>query len=418
MGKVMGGRVVIVGGGFGGLYCARALAREPVRITLVDRKNHHVFQPLLYQVATAALSPGDIASPIRSILRRFENVEVLLGEVVGFELDQQRILLKDGGRLEYDYLVVAAGAQHSYFGHGEWEPLAPGLKTIEDALEIRRRVLLAYEVAERQAALGTDPAPLNFVIVGGGPTGVELAGAIAEIAARTLVKDFRLIQTRRSRVLLLEGGPRVLVAYPEDLSRKAAEQLRGLGVEVRTSAMVTGVEQDHIRVGNEIIPATLTVWAAGVAASGLGRLLSAATDGAGRIPVSNDCSLPQHPKVFVIGDLALFKDQQGKPLPGVAQVAIQQGRAVAKNLARELKGQPRQPFHYHDLGSLATIGRAAAVADIFDIHLSGLVAWLVWLFIHILWLIGFRNRVLVMVNWTWSYFAWQRGPRLITDRDS
>jgi len=413
-----GPRVVIVGGGFGGLYCARALAGELVRITLLDRKNHHVFQPLLYQVATAALSPGDIASPIRSILRRFQNVEVLLGEVVGFELDQRRVLLKDGGRLEYAYLVVAAGAQHSYFGHGEWEPVAPGLKTIEDALEIRRRVLLAYEVAERQAALGKDPGPLNFVIVGAGPTGVELAGAIAEIAARTLVKDFRLVQTRRSRILLLEGAPRVLPTYPEDLSRKAEEQLRGLGVEVRTGAMVTGVEKDQIRIGDEVIPATLTVWAAGVAASGLGRLLSAEIDRAGRIPVSSDCSLPQRPEVFVIGDLALFKDEHGNPLAGVAQVAIQQGRAVAKNIGRELKHQPREPFHYKDLGSLATIGRAAAVADIFGIHLSGLIAWLVWLFIHILWLIGFRNRVLVMVNWTWSYFAWQRGPRLITEKDS
>lgn len=411
-----GPRVVIVGGGFGGLYCARALAREPVRITLVDRKNHHTFQPLLYQVATAALSPGDIASPIRSILRRFENVEVLLGEVVGFELDQRRVQLKDGGRLEYDYLIVAAGAQHSYFGHGEWEPLAPGLKTIEDALEIRRRVLLAYETAERRAVLGNDPGPLNFVIVGAGPTGVELAGAIAEIAARTLVKDFRKIQTTGSRVLLLEGGPRVLPTYPEDLSRKAEEQLRELGVEVRTSAIVTAVERGRIRVGDEVIPATVTVWAAGVAASGLGHLLSADTDRAGRIPVGNDCSLPQHPEVFVIGDLARFKDEHGKPLPGVAQVAIQQGRAVAKNIGRELKGQPREPFHYKDLGSLATIGRAAAVADIFGVHLAGWIAWLVWLFIHILWLIGFRNRLLVMVNWTWAYFASQRGPRLITDR--
>jgi len=413
-----GPRVVIVGGGFGGLYCARALAGEPVGITLVDRKNHHTFQPLLYQVATAALSPGDIASPIRSILRRFENVEVLLGEVVGFELDQHRVLLKEGGRLEYDYLVVAAGAQHSYFGHDEWEAAAPGLKTIEDALEIRRRVLLAYETAERQAALGNDPGPLNFVIVGAGPTGVELAGAIAEIAARTLVKDFRKIQTRGSRVLLLEGGPRLLAAYPEDLSRKAEQQLRRLGVEVRENAMVTAVEPGRIRVGDEVIPATVTVWAAGVAASGLGRLLSANTDRAGRIPVENDCCLPQHPEVFVIGDLALFKDEHGNPLPGVAQVAIQQGRAVAKNIGRELKGQPRQPFHYKDLGSLATIGRAAAVADVFGLHLSGLIAWLVWLFIHILWLIGFRNRLLVMVNWSWAYFASQRGPRLITERES
>jgi NADH dehydrogenase len=410
-------RVVIVGGGFGGLYCARRLAREPVRITLVDRKNHHTFQPLLYQVATAALSPGDIASPIRSILRRFANVEVLLGEVVGFELGQRRVLLQDSGCLEYDYLVVAAGAQHSYFGHGEWKPLAPGLKTIEDALEIRRRVLLAYEMAERQAALGKDPGPLNFVIVGAGPTGVELAGAIAEIATRTLAKDFRKIQTRGSRVLLLEGGPRVLPAYSEDLSQKAEEQLQRLGVEVRANAMVTAVEPGSIRVGDEVIPATVTVWAAGVAASGLGRLLSANTDRAGRIPVGSDCSLPQHPEVFVIGDLALFKDEHGNPLPGVAQVAIQQGCAVAKNIGRELKGQPRQPFHYKDLGSLATIGRAAAVADIFGVHLSGLIAWVVWLFIHILWLIGFRNRVLVLVNWTWAYFASQRGPRLITERE-
>jgi NADH:ubiquinone reductase (H+-translocating) len=411
-----GPRVVIIGGGFGGLYCARAMAREPVRITLVDRKNHHVFQPLLYQVATAALSPGDIASPIRSILHGFENVEVLLGEVVAFELDARQVELKDGGRLPYDYLVVAAGAQHSYFGHDQWEPMAPGLKSIEDALEIRRRILLAYEVAERQAALGREPGPLNFVVVGGGPTGVEMAGAIAEIAARTLVKDFRLIQTRHSRVLLLEGGPRVLPAYPEDLSRKAVEQLERLGVEVRTSAMVTGVEKNQIRVGDQAIPATVTVWAAGVAASGLGPMLSAETDRAGRIPVGKDCSLPQHPEVFVIGDQALFKDEHGKPLPGVAQVAIQQGRAVAKNIGREIKGQPRQPFRYEDLGNLATIGRAAAVADIFGIHLSGLIAWLVWLFVHILWLIGFRNRLLVMVNWTWAYFASQRGPRLITER--
>ena len=411
-----GPRVVIVGGGFGGLYCARALARQPVRITLVDRKNHHTFQPLLYQVATAALSPGDIASPIRSILRHFENVEVLLAEVVGFALEEREVLLADSGRLDYDYLVVAPGAQHSYFGHDDWEPLAPGLKTIEDALQIRRRVLLAYEVAERQAVEGKDPGPLSFVVVGAGPTGVELAGAIAEIADRTLAKDFRKIQTRHSRVLLLEGAPRVLPTYPEDLSRKAEEQLRRLGVEVRTGAMVTGVDAASIRVGDEVIPSTLTIWAAGVAASGLGRLLSSNTDRAGRVPVEKDCSLPQHPEVFVIGDLALFKDEHGKALPGVAQVAIQQGRAVARNIGRDLKGQMRQPFHYKDLGNLATIGRAAAVADIFGVHLSGWIAWMVWLFIHILWLIGFRNRLLVMVNWTWAYFASQRGPRLITDR--
>jgi len=411
-----GPQVVILGGGFGGLYCARALARQPVRITLVDRKNHHTFQPLLYQVATAALSPGDIASPIRSILRHFENVEVLLGEVVGFALDEREVLLADGGRLDYDYLVVAAGAQHSYFGHDQWEPIAPGLKTIEDALEIRRRVLLAYEVAERQAVEGKDPGPLSFVIVGGGPTGVEVAGAIAEIAVRTLSKDFRKIQTQHSRVLLIEGAPRVLPGYPKDLSRKAEEQLQRLGVDLRTGAMVTGVEPGNIRIGDEVIPSTLTVWAAGVAASSLGRMLSSQTDRAGRVPVENDCSLPGHPEVFVIGDLALLMDEHGKPLPGVAPVAIQQGQTVAANIGRAIQGQPRQPFHYKDRGSLATIGRAAAVADVFGIHLSGWIAWMVWLFIHILWLIGFRNRLLVMVNWTWAYFASQRGPRLITDR--
>lgn len=406
----------MVGGGFGGLYCARALADQPVRITLVDRKNHHVFQPLLYQVATAALSPGDIASPIRSILRQYQNVEVLLGEVVGFELPARRVLLKDGVPLEYDYLVVAAGAQHSYFGHDEWEPLAPGLKTIEDALEIRRRVLLAYEMAERRAAMGKDPGPLNFVIVGAGPTGVEMAGAIAEIAVRTLKKEFRLIEPQRSRVILVEGTSRVLPTYPEDLSQRAEEQLRRLGVEVRKDALVTAVEPGAIRIGSETVPATVTVWAAGVAASGLGRLLSTQTDRAGRVPVEKDCSLPGHPEVFVIGDLALFKAEDGKPLPGVAQVAIQQGRAVARTIGRELRGRPREPFCYNDLGSLATIGRAAAVADIRRLHLTGLLAWLVWLFVHILWLIGFRNRVLVMVNWTWAYFASQRGPRLITER--
>ncbi len=411
-----GPRIVIVGGGFGGLYCARALADQPVRITLVDRKNHHVFQPLLYQVATAALSPGDIASPIRSILRQYQNVEVLLGEVAGFELAARRMLLMDGVPLEYDNLVVAAGAQHSYFGHDEWEPFAPGLKTIEDALEIRRRVLLAYEMAERRAAMGKDPGPLNFVIVGAGPTGVEMAGAIAEIAVRTLKKDFRLIEPQRSRVILVEGTSRVLPTYPEDLSQKAEMQLRRLTVEVRKDALVTAVEPGVVRIGSETIPATVTVWAAGVAASGLGRLLSTQTDRAGRVPVEKDCSLPGHPEVFVIGDLALFREEDGKPLPGVAQVAIQQGRAVARNIGRELRGHPREPFSYNDLGSLATIGRAAAVADIRRLHLSGLLAWLVWLFVHILWLIGFRNRVLVMVNWTWAYFASQRGPRLITER--
>ncbi|HEV8524135.1 MAG TPA: NAD(P)/FAD-dependent oxidoreductase [Terriglobales bacterium] len=407
-------RVVIIGGGFGGLYAAKALAQVPVDVVLVDRKNHHVFQPLLYQVATAALSPGDIASPIRGILRRHKNIQVLLGEVVGFDLEHRRVKLKET-ELEYDYLMVAAGAQHSYFGHNEWARLAPGLKTIEDALEIRRRVLLAFELAESEAARGEQPLPLNFVVVGGGPTGVELAGALKEIAVQTLAKEFKRIEPARARVILLEGTARILPTFPEDLSRSAEEQLRDLGVEVRTSTMVTAVEPGRVRVGETEIPAAVTLWAAGVAASGLGRMLSADTDRAGRVPVAPDLSLPGHPEVFVIGDLALARDEIGKPLPGLAPVAIQEGRAAAENITRELRRQPRRPFHYKNRGVLATIGRAAAVADFGRIHLSGFIAWLAWLFIHILMLIGFRNRLSVMLQWTWAYVVAQRGPRLITE---
>lgn len=406
--------MVIIGGGFGGLYAAKALRRVPVDVVLLDRKNHHVFQPLLYQVATAALSPGDIASPIRGILRRQENVQVLLGEVVGFDLERRRVKLKET-QLEYDYLIVAAGAQHSYFGRDEWAPLAPGLKTIEDALEIRRRVLLAFELAEIEAARGQQPRPLNFVVVGGGPTGVELAGALKEIAVQTLAKEFKRIDPARARVVLLEGTPRILPTFPEDLSRRAEEQLRALGVEVRTSTMVTAVEPGRVRVGETEIPAVVTLWAAGVAASGLGRMLSSETDRAGRVPVGPDLSLPQHREVLVIGDLALARDESGKPLPGLAPVAMQQGKAAAENIARDLRGQPRRPFQYKDRGVLATIGRAAAVADFGRIHLSGFIAWLAWLFIHILMLIGFRNRLSVMLQWTWAYVVAQRGPRLITD---
>ena len=407
-------RVVIIGGGFGGLYAAKALRGVPVDVVVVDRKNHHVFQPLLYQVATAALSPGDIASPIRGILRRQTNVEVLLGEVVGFDLERRRIKLKDT-EIEYDYLIVAAGAQHSYFGRDDWAPMAPGLKTIEDALEIRRRVLLAFELAESEAARGAQPRPLNFVVVGGGPTGVELAGALKEIAVQTLAKEFKRIEPARARVILLEGAPRILPNFPEDLSRSAEEQLRELGVEVRTSTMVTAVEPERVRVGETEIPSAVTLWAAGVAASGLGRMLSGETDRAGRVPVGPDLSLPGHPEVFVIGDMALARDEGGKPLPGLGPVATQQGRAAAKNIARDLRAQPRPRFHYNNRGVLATIGRAAAVADFGRIHLSGFVAWLAWLFIHILMLIGFRNRLSVMLQWTWAYVVAQRGPRLITD---
>jgi NADH:quinone reductase (non-electrogenic) len=407
-------RVIIVGGGFGGLNAAQHLARAPVSVLLLDAKNFHTFQPLLYQVATAGLSPGEIAAPIRWVLRRNRNTEVLLAEVTGFDLERR--LVKSGEQeFSYDYLIVAAGARHAYFGHDEWEPYAPGLKTIEDALEIRRRMLLAFEVAERQAKTTGTHEPLNFVVVGGGPTGVELAGTLSEIACKALAGDFRAIDPRRTRVLLIEGGPRVLPTYPEDLSRKAQQQLEHLGVAVRTSAMVTRVEPSAVFIKEEKIPASLILWAAGVAASPLGRALRVPVDRAGRVFVQPDLSLPGHPEVFVIGDLASLQGKDGKPLPGVAPVAIQQGKAVARTIVHDLRGKPREAFHYFDKGSLATIGRSAAVAQIGKLHLSGAIAWLTWLFVHIMYLIGFRNRVLVMVNWAWAYFAYQRGARLITD---
>jgi len=429
-------RVVIVGAGFGGLNAARALGKAGLQITVIDRKNFHTFQPLLYQVATAGLSPGEIAAPIRSILRSHKNVEVLMGEVTGFDLER-RIVQTPDAEIPYDYLIIAAGATHSYFGHEDWEPLAPGLKTIEDALEIRRRVLLAFELAERQAAAAESELPLNFVVVGGGPTGVELAGTLAEISRHALAHEFRSIDPRRTHILLIEGGPRVLPTYPEDLSRSAEEQLRGLGVEVRTSAMVTLVEPGAVDIGETRVPATVVLWAAGVAASPLGKKLGARVDRAGRVPVQADLSLPGHPEVFVIGDLAAAKDEQGKMLPGVAPVAIQEGKFVAKLIRKEVEraGSNRNPegapplsrslrqgggfdsrpaFHYWDKGSLATIGRAAAVAQFGKIHISGFIAWLSWLFVHILFLIGFRNRLLVFIQWAWSYVTYERGARLIT----
>jgi len=410
-------RVVIVGAGFGGLTAARVLARAPVQITLIDRKNFHTFQPLLYQVATAGLSPGEIAAPVRSILRSHKNIEVLMGEVTGFDLVQKIVETPDAA-IPYDYLIVAAGAGHSYFGHDDWEPFAPGLKTIEDALEIRRRVLLAFELAERLAAAGEKATDLNFVVVGGGPTGVELAGTLAEICRHALSHEFRSIDPGRTHILLIEGGPRVLPAYADDLSRSAEEQLKHLGVEVRTSTVVTQVEAGAVHIGNTHLPATVVLWAAGVAASPLGKKLGAAVDRAGRVPVQADLTLPEHPEIFVIGDLAATKDENGKPLPGVAPVAIQQGKFVAKLIRREVEssGQasPRPAFHYWDKGSLATIGRAAAVAQFGKIHISGFIAWLSWLFVHILFLIGFRNRLLVFIQWAWSYVTYERGARLIT----
>ena len=406
-------RIVVIGGGFGGLKAARQLRNADVSVTLIDRKNHHTFQPLLYQVATAGLSPGEIAAPIRWILHSQKNVEVLLGEVTGFDLERKIVKLADD-EIPYDYLIVAAGASHAYFGHDEWEPLAPGLKTIEDATEIRRRVLLAFELAERDAARGVPTGELNFVVVGAGPTGVELAGTLAEIARHVLANEFRTIDPKHTRVLLVEGGPRVLASYPESLSHSAERQLAKLGVEVRNSTLVTGIEPGRVRFGDTWVPAAVTLWAAGVAASPLGKLLEAPTDRAGRVHVQPDLSIPGHAEVFVIGDLASMLDAKGKLLPGVAPVAMQQGVAASKNVLRLVRGQETEPFHYFDKGSLATIGRAAAVADFGKLQLSGFFAWMAWLFIHILFLIGFRNRLTVMIQWAWSYITYERGARLIT----
>jgi len=411
----MAPHVVIVGGGFGGLNAARELSRRPLRVTLVDRRNHHLFQPLLYQVATAALSPADIATPLRHILSARRNVTVFLAEVERVDLAAHKVILTDG-ELAYDAVIVAAGASHSYFGHDEWEFAAPGLKSLEDALEIRRRVLLAYEAAERCEDATERQALLRFVVVGGGPTGVELAGALAEISRKTVAADFRMIDPTQAQILLLEAGPRVLPSFPEALSRKAEAQLRRLGVEVRTGAPVTNVSPDAVWVGGEQIRSRAIVWAAGVAASPLGRSLGVKLDRAGRVMVEADLSLPGYPEAFVIGDLAAFVHQGGQPLPGLAPVAIQQGRAAAQNVWRRLTGRPTERFSYRDKGSIATIGRASAVAVIRGLHLSGFVAWLAWLLVHIFFLIGFRNRFVVLFEWAWAYATYQRGARLITGR--
>jgi len=402
-------RVVIIGAGFAGLNCARALRRANVDVTVVDRKNHHTFQPLLYQVALAVLSPADIASPIRHILKK---ADVLMDEVVSFDLEQHKVMLKHT-TLDYDYLVVASGATHSYFGHNDWQTLAPGLKTLEDSVEIRRRVLLAFELAEREAMeKGTTP-PINFVVVGGGPTGVELAGAISDIARMYMKNDFRRIDPSQARILLLEGGPRVLPAFVEELSASAQRQLEELGVEVRTNAIVTDIQRDHVKVGNEVIPSTVTLWAAGVAASPLGKALGAPTDKSGRVIVDENMNIPGHCEVFVIGDLAHFT-QKGAPLPGLAPVAMQMGKAVAKYIAGDQDRKNREPFHYLDKGTMATIGRSKGIAQVGNLYLSGIVAWLAWLAIHILFLIGFRNRFLVLSEWTWVYFTFTDNARLIT----
>jgi NADH dehydrogenase len=409
--------VVILGAGFGGLYAARALRRAPVRVTVVDRRNHHLFQPMLYQVATAALSPGDIAYPVRSVLRRQRNAHVLLASATAIDPERREVVLEDG-TLPYDYLIVAAGARHAYFGHDEWEKRAPGLKSLEDALEIRRRILLGFEKAERAAEESARQPLLTFVVVGGGPTGVEMAGAIAEISRHVLAEDFRSIDPREARIVLIEAGPRILPSFSEKLSGKAAASLARLGVEVRTGTAVTGIEPDAVVLGEERLAAKTVIWAAGVAASPLGRTVGGPLDRPGRVVVQPDLSVPGQPRIFVIGDMAAFRAADGQLLPGVSPVAIQQGRHAAANILRAIAGQPLRPFRYVDKGTMAVIGRAAAVAQFpGGIGIWGFPAWLAWCFVHIFFLIGFRNRVVVMFEWAWAYFTWQRGARLITGRD-
>ncbi|MBS2028771.1 MAG: NAD(P)/FAD-dependent oxidoreductase [Deltaproteobacteria bacterium] len=406
-------RVVIIGGGFAGLYAARELRNTDATVTVVDRRNHHLFQPLLYQVATAALDPSQIAVPIRRILRHQKNAEVVLADVTAIDLAQKRVVLVDGA-LSYDHLIVATGATHSYFGHDSWAPYSPGLKTVEDALHIRRRMLLAFEAAEREREFSRRDAWLTFVIVGAGPTGVELAGALAEISRHLLAKDFRHLGRKGARVLLVEAGPRVLASFPETLSARSQRDLEQLGVEVRTNARVTAVDGVGVTVAGEQIPARTVIWAAGVAASPLARSLGAPLDRAGRVLVNPDLSVPGAPDVFVAGDLAAVNAPSGQPVPGVAPAAMQEGRAAAKNVKRLLEGKPTEPFVYFDKGSLATIGRARAVADIGGFKLGGFLAWFTWLVIHITYLIGFRNRLFVLASWSWTYLTYDRGSRLIT----
>jgi len=409
-------QIVIIGGGFGGLYTARGVRSVPADVTIVDQHNYHLFQPLLYQVATAALNPSDIAAPIRGILRHQKNLSVLLGEAVSIDTDRRVVSLADGAELRYDLLVVATGATHSYFGHPEWERDAPGLKTIDDALEIRRRVLLAFEAAEREADAETQKALLTFVVIGAGPTGVELAGALSEIARQTMVRDFRNIRPESARVILLEGKDRVLPPYPPELSEKARKQLVDLGVEVITGAVVTDVTDREVRIGERVIPTRTVLWGAGVQASPLAQSLGVPLDRAGRVLVEPSLTIPGHPEVFVIGDLAAVRQHDGSFVPGVAPAAIQEGQHTALNLERAVEGQPLRAFKYRDKGSLATIGRAAAVADFGRIRFGGFLAWMAWLIIHIFFLIGFRNRFLVITQWAWAYLTYQRGARLITGR--
>jgi NADH dehydrogenase len=405
--------VVIIGSGFGGLEGAKKLACENVRVTVVDRTNYHLFQPLLYQVATAALSPADIAAPVRGILSRCKNMTVILAEVVSVDVNARRVIMVDG-QLDYDFLILATGARHSYFGHPEWERFAPGLKSLEDAVEIRRRILLAFEFAEKTNDEAARKAAMTFVVVGGGPTGVEMAGAIAEIARYTLASDFRRIDPSQARIIVIEGEPCVLASFPEDLQQKAAQQLRDLGVELRTGVHATNLSDEGLQVGDEFIPCRVKVWAAGNTASSVGASLGVPMDRAGRVMVNDDLTIPGHPEVQVIGDLANFPHQTGKPLPGVSPVAMQQGRHAAANILGTLEGRKPQRFWYWDKGSMATIGKNKAVADLHWLHLSGLPAWLVWAFVHVLFLVGFRNRVAVLFQWAWAYITFNKGARLIT----
>jgi NADH:ubiquinone reductase (H+-translocating) len=414
--KGMRPRVLILGGGFGGLHAALGLARLPVDVTLVDRRNHHTFQPLLYQVALAVLSPANIAQPIRSIFRNKPSVEVLMDEALSFDLEHHHVQMKSGAMMEYDYLIVATGATHSYFGRDDWAHLAPGLKSVEDAIEIRRRVLLAFELAERQMLETGSHPQLNFVVIGGGATGVELAGAISDIARLFMKRDFRHIDPTMARVMILEGSPRILPSYPEDLSQKAVEQLNHIEVEVHTNTRVTDIEPGYVIANGQRIDAVVTLWAAGVQASPLGKLLGVETDKRGCVLVNLQLNPPEHPEIFVCGDLA-HVEENGKQVPGVAQPAMQMGDHAAKMIGQDLDHKPRTNFHYFDKGDMATIGRMHAVAKVewpFKAHWGGIPAWATWLVVHIFFLIGFRNRVSVLMEWAYTYFTFTRGARLIT----
>ena len=408
-------RVVIVGGGFGGLYAAKRLSNESVEVMLIDRKNHHTFQPLLYQVALAMLSPAEIASSLRHILRHAHNVITILGKVTGFDTAARRVKFTIGAELDYDYLIVAAGARHAYFGHDEWAGEAPGLKTIEDAVEIRNRLLLAFEKAEREALLTGMQKPLTFAVIGGGPTGVELAGSIADLARLALAKDFKAIDTTKARVRLFEGAARILKAFSEESSRRAEYQLKELGVEVSTDSLVTAVEPGRIKVQDEWITSDVTLWASGVAASPLGRELGVETDREGRVLIKQDLSVPRHQEVFVIGDMSVLTDVNGTRVPGLAAAAMQQGKAAAENILRDLRGEQRLPFSYNDRGTMSTIGHHRAVAEFGNKKFSGWIAWLLWSVVHVFLLIGFRSRTTVMRQWIWTYVTRAGSSPLITE---